>query len=253
MAKKIKVTSTPAPEYVLDLNKLASMVASGKKEAKEAKVKIVPEAVDKGLHGLAVNMAKAESAHDKALNAVYTTFKLYVLAALPIIERMPAHIAALQDIRAVYGAARKPAAIQRVTMLNNIRTIAYGKPASRDTPAQAAQGVECVIEALNTCASLPALKQVLSGMKSVKHAAQGVAKGVAKVTKAGDKAKANTTTKAAPVKADDVLIPSTRNEAIKAACRMLKFISDTFLNAGTDSDLVLEVADVVEQLQRKAA
>ena len=225
---------------VLDLNKLATMVEAGKVEAKE---RTQPEPVDKGLHSLAVNMAKAEGNYDKALNAVYTTFKLYALAALPIIERMPAHVAALQDIRSVYGEARKPAAIQRITMLNNMRTIAYGKVASRDTPAQGAQGVDCVIEALNACKSVPSLKQALSAMKEVKHAAQGIAKGVA--------VKAHV--KAAPVKADDVVLPSTRAEAIKAACRMLKFISDTFLNAGTDSALVLEVADVVEHLKAKAA
>jgi len=227
-----------AQTATLDLDQLAAMVEAGK-----AKEKAKPEAVDKGLHSLALNMAKAEGNFDKALNQVYTTFKLYALAALPIIERMPAHIAALQDIRSVYGEARKPAAIQRVTMLNNIRTIAYGKPASRDTAAQSAQGVDCVIEALNACASLPALKQALSAMKTVSHGAQGVAKGVT--------VKAHT--KAAPVKADDVVIPSTRKEAIKAACRMLEFISSTFLQAGSDSELVLEVADVIEHLKAKAA
>jgi len=220
------------------------IAAQGAKSAPVVKAeKAKPEAVDKGLHSLALNMAKAEGNYDKALNAVYTTFKLYALAAMPIITRLPAHVAALQDIRAVYGEARKPAAIQRITMLNNMRTIAYGKIASRDTPAQSAQGVECVIEALNACASLPALKQALAAMKEAKHGAQGVAKGVT--------VKAHV--KAAPVKADDVVLPSTRNEAIKAACRMLKFISDTFLTAGTDSELVLEVADVVEHLKAKAA
>jgi len=207
--------------------------------------KAAPEAVDKSLHALAVTMAKSEGAYDKALNAVYTTFKNYALAALPIIERMPAHTAALQDIHAVFGEARKPAAIQRVTMLNNMRKIAYGAPATRDTPAQEAQGTERVIEALNACASMPALKKALGEMKAVKHAATGKAKTEPKV-----KASAS---KAAPVKADDVVLPGTRGEAIKAACRMLEFISKTFLSAGSDADLVLEVADVVEHLKAKAA
>jgi hypothetical protein len=236
-----KIASATPEVFTLDLDKLAASVEAGK-----AKEKVKPEAVDKSLHTLALGMAKSEGAYDKALNGVYTSFKLYALAALPIIERMPAHIAALQDIRSVFGEARKPAAIQRITMLNNMRTIAYGKEATRDTPAQAAQGVDCVIEALNTCTSLPALKQALSALKTVSHGAQGVSKGV--TVKAHVKAAPSAT-----VKADDVVMPATRSEAIKAACRMLEFISTTFLNAGTDSELVLEVADVVEHLKAKAA
>jgi len=231
-------------------SKIRALLIAAQK-AKDAPVvkagKPAPEVVDKGLHSLAVNMVKAEGSYDKALNAVYTTFKLYALAALPIVERMPAHVAALQDIKAVYGEARKPAAIQRITMLNNMRTIAYGRAASRKNPAQSAQGVECVIEALNSSTSMPVLKQALAAMKEVKHAAQGVAKAHVKATPV----KADV--KAAPVKAEDAVMPSTRAEAIKAACRMLKFISDTFLTAGTDSELVLEVADVVEHLTAKAA
>lgn len=226
---------------------LAAQAHKAQKETDQAAIKAhhekaAPEAVDKTLHGLAVNMAKAEGAYDKALNGVYTTFKLYALAALPIIERMPAHLAALQDIKAVYGEARKPAAIQRVTMLNNMRKIAYGMAATRDTAAQSAQGLEVVQQALDAATSLPALKQALSALKEVKHAAQGVAKTAPKAAP-----------KAAPVKAEDVQIPGTRAEAIKAAVRMLEFISNTFLNAGTDSELVLEVADVVEHLKARAA
>jgi len=202
-----------------------------------------PEAVDKGLHSLALSMAKAEGSYDKALNAVYTAFKDYALAALPIIERMPAHVAALQDIKAVFGEARKPAAIQRVTMLNNIRKIAYGAPATRDTPAQAAQGLDVVKEALNAATSLPALKQALGAMKEVKHAAQGVAKTV----------KVEVHKKAAPVKAEDVEMPSTRKEAIKAAVRMLAFISKTFLSAGTDAGLIGDIEEISEALTAKAA
>lgn len=231
-----------------ELRALILADAAAKAEPKRAP-KAQPEAVDKSLHVLAVTMAKAEGTYDKALNAVYTTFKNYALAALPIIERMPARTAALQDIHDVFGEARKPAAIQRVTMLNNMRKIAYGAPATRDTPAQAAQGQERVIEALNACASLPALKQALTAMKEVKHAATGKPK----VTESGAKAKAAKAAPSAPVKADDVQIPGTRAEAIKAACRLLEFVSKTFLSAGTDADLVLEVADVVEHLKAKAA
>lgn len=223
-------------------------VAQAAKTVKRAP-KAAPEECDKSLHALAVKMASSDSQYDKALNAVYTTFKLYALASLPIIARLPAHTAALQDIYKVFGEARKPAAIQRVTMLNNIRKIAYGCAATRDTPAQVAQGAQVVIDTLEACASMPVLKQALTKMKLVEHAATGVAK----VTASGTKAKAAKAAPSAPVKAEDVLIPETRSEAIKAACRMLKFISDTFLSAGSDSELVLEVEDVIEHLQRKAA
>ncbi len=239
MSKKIKQTSIPAQSFTVDLDKLSALVAADKRPA----IRIPVESVDKGLHTLALNMVKAEGSYDKALNAVYTTFKLYALAALPIIARVPAHTAALHDLRAVYGEARKPAAIQRVTMLNNMRTIAYGKDASRDTVAQSAQGVECVIEALNTATSLPALKAMLSAMKLATHASQGVPKTV----------KVDAHTKGAPVKPTQPEQPTTRGEAIKAACRMLKFISETFLKAGSENDLVLEIADVIEHLQAKAA
>lgn len=226
---------------------IRALILAQQTPASAPKEKPAPEPVDKSLHALAVKMATADTNMDKALNAVYATFKAYALAALPIIERMPAHTAALQDIHKVFGEARKPAAVQRITMLNNMRKIAYGAPATRDTAAQAPQGVERVHAILDACTSLPALKKELSAAKAVRHAAAGVAR-TAPSTPAR-----TASAPAATVKAEDVQIPGTRAEAIKAACRMLKFISDTFLSAGTDADLVLEVADVVEHLQAKAA
>ena len=219
-------------------------IAQAKKDAPKRTSKPEPEDVDKNLHSLAIKMANSEGAYDKALNAVYATFKDYAIAALPIIERTPAHTAALQDIRKVFGEARKPAAIQRVTMLNNMRKIAYGASETRGTAAQDAQGVQIVLDALEACKSMPVLKQALTKLKSIEHASTGVVKGVTVKAKVAS---------SAPVKAADVVIPETRGEAIKAACRMLKFISETFLSAGSDSELVLEVADVIEHLQRKAA
>lgn len=241
MSKSKKVSAPILPI----IQKLEAMQQADKAAIAAHKEASKPEAVDKGLHSLALSMAKAEGSYDKALNAVYTAFKDYALAALPIIERMPAHVAALQDIKAVFGEARKPAAIQRVTMLNNIRKIAYGAPATRDTPAQTAQGLDVVKDALNAATSLPALKQALGAMKEVKHAAQGVAKTAPK-----EKAAIVGT---APVKADDVQIPGTRSEAIKAAVRMLAFISTTFLLAGTDADLISDIEEVSEALTAKAA
>jgi hypothetical protein len=223
-----------------DNTALAVLLQGKAQEAAKATPKAKPEAVDKGLHGLAVKMVQAEGKFDMAQNAVYTTFKLYVIAALPIIARLPAHIAACTDIRTTYGADRAPAAIQRVTMLNNIRTIAHGKAATRNTPAQAAQGANVVLEALEACASLPALKAALTLLKSETHGATGVAK---------HNTKAKPTQSKAPVKADDVQIPGTRAEAIKAACRILEMVSTTFLTLSKDSATINEVAKVVKMLR----
>ena len=223
-----------------DNNELVAILKG--KAAQPVKVaKLETEAVDKGLHGLAVKMASAEANHDKALNAVYSTFSAYAAAALPIIAKPAAHAAAIADIYKVYTDARKPAAIQRVTMLNNMRTIAHGKAATRDTPAQEAQGMDKVLAVLSTCKSLPELKAALSSMKSVTHAAQGVAKVSPKAT-----------AKAAVLKADDVSIPGTRAEAIKAACRILEYVSTNFLTLSKDQATIKEVEKVITMLSKAA-
>ncbi|MHB0965295.1 MAG: hypothetical protein ACYC36_02465 [Bellilinea sp.] len=242
-AKKL----TPAQNATLA--KLAQIEAQAikkdvDKQAVTRAAKIAPETVSKDLHALAVSMSKADLSFDKALNAVYASFKAYAIAALPIIGRMPAHAAALADIKKVYGDARKAAAIQRITMLNNMRKIAYGTEATRDTPAQAAQGIHAVYDVLEKCASLPDLKKALTAMKQVKHAATGKAKTEPKAAKAAPAAKTS---------ASDMPIPNSRAEAIQAACRILQLVSNTHLKAGTDSELVLEIEDVIEHLKRAAA
>jgi hypothetical protein len=226
-----------------DNNELATILQGKAQDAAKATPKAKPEAVDKGLHGLCVKMVQAEGKFDMAQNAVYASFKAYAIAALPLIERYAAHAAALVDIKTTYGAARVPAAIQRITMLNNIRTIAWGKAASRNTPAQPAQGAQVVLEALEACGSLPALKTALTLLKTATHGATGVAK----VTANGAKAKA--AAKVAPVKAEDVVIPGTREEAIKAACRILEMVSTTFLTISEDSATIAKVAEVVKMLR----
>lgn len=233
--KKPLAPKSAQTQEIADLLKVAA--AKGAQEAPKA-APVKPEAVDKGLHALALKMVSAEAAHDKAANAVYATFKAYAIAALPIIAKSGAHMAAVLDIRTCYGEARVAAAIQRITMLNNMRTIAHGKPASRNTAAQAAQGVDLVISTLETCTSLPALKKALTLLKTEKHAATGVAKHTI-----SDKPKA------APVKASDVVIPSTRAEAIKAACRILEMVSATFLTISKDAETIQEVAKVVKLLK----
>jgi hypothetical protein len=131
--------------------------------------------------------------------------------------------------------------VQLVGVVNNARHIAYGKAATRDKGAEVAQGLDVVYSALDTASSIKTLKSALAAMKTEKHASQGVAKIEPKATKVS------------PVKADDVQIPSTRVEALNAACRILAFVSSTFLQAGTDAELIGEVDEVIQALKAKAA
>lgn len=192
------------------VNALVAILQPVAVKAEKQKAEVVAPA----LHKLAVSMAQADSKVLSAENAVYAAFKAYVMAALPIIASAPAHLAALADIKAVYGAAREAAGIQRCTMLNSVRTIAHGKDATTRNPAQVAQGVDIVIEALDACESLPALRKALQLLKLTTHGATGVTKHSA------DKAQAT-----GKVKADSVVIPESRAEAIKAALRIMEYVA----------------------------
>lgn len=216
-------------------------IAQAKKEGAQEAVKppkSVPEAVDKSAHSAIVKMVNAEVASDKAVNAVYNAFKNLITVTLPMMNRTAAHAAIMVDIHKTYGEARKAAAIQRITMLNNARTICYGKAASRDTPAQEPQGVQVVLDALETCTSLPALKQALTLLKSAKHGATGVAK-------VEPKAKAD---KATPSVKGDLVLPDTRKAALAAVVRMLQLCARVHLKTA-DHELVLEIDKVVKMLK----
>lgn len=220
-----------------DASELATIL-KGKAQVKPEKVK--PEAVAPALHKLAVSMAAADSKVASAENAVYAAFKAYAMAALPIIVKSAAHLAAVTDIKAVYGVAREAAGIQRITMLNSIRTIAHGKAATRSTAAQPAQGVDVVIEALDACESLPALRKALQLMKLEAHGATGKAK------HGTDKPQAT-----GKVKADAVVIPESRAEAIKAACRILEYVKTHILKV-SESAISDEVEHVIATLRKVA-
>lgn len=237
-----------------DANELATLLQAAnkdyaKEQAAKQKVddKLCADAAVLTLHGLAVKMVNSEAACDKAQNAVYTAFKTYCLAALPLIGKSAAHSAAIVDIHKTFGDARKSAAIQRITMLNNMRTIAYGKVATRDTAAQPAQGLQCVLDALEAVSSMPAIKSALVTLKAVKHASAGVAKVEPKAGTAKPQG-----VKVAPVKAEDVQIPGTRAEAIKAACRMLEFIAREFLTVSANSAEIAQCDSVVKALRKVA-
>lgn len=200
--------------------------------------KSIPAVVDKGAHAAILKLANAETASNKAINAVYTAYKNMVTVTLPLLNSTAAHAAILVDIHKTYGEARKSVAIQRITMLNNCRTICYGKAASRDVPAQEAQGAQVVLDALETCTSIPALYKALSLLKTVKHAAAGVAK---------VEPKAKVETAAASAKGG-LALPDTRKEALAAVARMLQMCARTHLKTA-DHELVLEIDKVVKMLK----
>lgn len=233
MAKKLS-------KMDLEIASLMHIAAAKKEGAQEVakQSKSVPEAVDKSAHAAILKMVNAEVASDKAVNAVYTAFKGLITVALPLMNRTAAHAAIMVDIHKTYGEARKSAAIQRITMLNNCRTICYGKAASRDTPAQEPQGAQVVLDALETCTSLPALKQALTLLKSVKHGATGVAK-------VEPKAKAD---KAAPSVKGGLVLPDTRKAALAAVVRMLELCARVHLTM-KDAELIQEVDKVVKMLK----
>lgn len=205
------------------------------KAAREAKaqpapkaVKAAPEQVNPTLHTLAIKMASADASHTKAINAVFLTFRDYCIAALPVIARQAAHTAAIVDIYKAFGVNRKAAGIQRVTLLNNIRKIAYGCAATRDTAEQAGQGADVVLKALQGCNSIPALKAELSLLKTVKHAATGVAKVAPKaVVKA---------VQASTAKASDIVIPAQPVELLHAVERILQAYSTHVLTLSAADD-----------------
>jgi len=118
-----------------------------------------PVIVDKGIHALIVKDANGETKLQTAQNATYEAFKAVVVACLATPWGDAAHTAILLDIRATFGEHREAAGVQRITILNNLRTIALGKAATSKTLAQPAQGVQVVLDTLDTVTSLPALKK----------------------------------------------------------------------------------------------
>lgn len=233
MAKKLN-------KMDLEIASLLRIAQAKNKGAQETvkHVKSVPETVDKSAHAAILKMVNAEVASNKAVNAVYAAFKALIVVALPLMNRTAAHAAIMVDLHKTYGEARKSAAIQRITMLNNCRTICYGKAASRDTPAQEARGAQVILDALDTCTSLPDLKHALTITKSAKHGATGVAKVEPKV-------KAD---KAAPSVKGELVLPDTREAALTAVVRMLQVCARVHLKTA-DHELVLEIDKVVKMLK----
>lgn len=207
--------------------------------------KPVAQACNAQVHAAIVVIGRMEEACHKADGKRYPAFKEMLRLALPLMADAGQWSAIVIDLHQALKARNLPAVgVQLVGVVNNARHIAYGKAATRDKGAEHAQGLDVVYTALDAATSIKTLKSALAAMKTEKHASQGVAKVAPKAAKAAP---------SAPVKAADVLIPSTRVEALNAACRILAFVSSTFLQAGTDAELISEIEEVLEGLKAKAA
>ena len=223
------------------------LIEAAQKKAEPVKhEKPVPQQCNNAVHAAIVAVCRAEEAATRADGKRYPAFKEMLKLALPLMADAGQWAAIVIDLHQAMKARNLPAVgVQLVGVVNNARHIAYGRTATRDKAAEPAQGIEAVFTAMDAVTSMKTLKALLAASKVEKHASQGVAKLEPKA-----KPKAATVS---PVNADDVQIPSTRAEALKAACRILAFVSSTFLQAGSDADLIGEVEDVIEQLKAKAA
>lgn len=243
MAKSIK------PAVFSDANKgglKALLMQAAQTKAQVVKTeKPVPQSCNAQVHAAIVVIGRMEEAHTKADGKRYPAFKEMLRLALPLMADAGQWSAIVIDLHQALKARNLPAVgIQLVGVVNNARHIAYGKAATRDKGAEVAQGLDVVYTALDAATSIKSLKSALAAMKTEKHASQGVAKTEPKVAKVSP---------SAPVKAEDVQIPSTRVEALNAACRILAFVSSTFLQAGTDAELIGEIEEVLQGLKAKAA
>lgn len=241
MAKALK-TFTAANKG--ELRDLLLQAAQSKAQVVKAEKPVV-QVCNAKVHAAIVTIGRMEEAHNKADGKRYPAFREMLRLALPLMADAGQWSAIVVDLHKTLKARNLPTVgVQLVGVVNNARHIAYGKAATRDKGLEPAQGLDVVYVALDAATSVKTLKAALAAMKIEKHASQGVPKVTPKVAKV---------LPSAPVKADDVQIPSTRIEALKAACRILAFVSSTFLSAGTDADLIGEVEEVIAGLKAKAA
>lgn len=210
--------------------------------------KPVAQVCNAQVHAAIVTIGRMEEAANKADGKRYPAFKEMLRLALPLMKDAGQWVAIVVDLHTALKARNLPAVgVQLVGVVNNARHIAYGKAKTRDMDCdEPAQGLDVVYAALDAATSIKTLKSALAAMKTEKHASQGKPRG--ETEQKGKKA-----APVAPVKADDVQIPATRIEALNAACRILAFVSATFLSAGTDAELIGEIEEVLEGLKAKAA
>jgi hypothetical protein len=242
MAKAIKNVFSASNKA--ELKDLLMQAAQSKAQVVKQE-KPVAQVCNAQVHVAIVAVGRMEEAAHKSDGKRYPAFREMLRLALPLMADAGQWAAIVVDLHQALKARNLPAVgVQLVGVVNNARHIAYGKAATRDKGAEVAQGPDVVYAALDAATSIKTLKSALAAMKTEKHASQGVAKTEPKAVKVSP---------SAPVKADDVQIPATRIEALNAACRILAFVSQTFLSAGTDAELIGEIEEVLEGLKAKAA
>jgi hypothetical protein len=245
MAKASKTVYSSSNK--VELKELLVQAAQSKAQVVKAE-KPVAQVCNAQVHAAIVTIGRTEEAANKADGKRYPAFKEMLSLALPLMADAGQWAAIVIDLHQALKARNLPAVgVQLVGVVNNARHIAYGKAKTRDMYCdEPAHGLDVVYEALDAATSVKTLKSALAAMKIEKHASQGKPRGETEQ-------KGKKVAPVAPVKADDVQIPATRIEALNAACRILAFVSSTFLSAGTDADLIGEVDEVIQALKAKAA
>ena len=210
----------------------------------EQTTKVEPQHCDKNVHIAIVAVARAEEGALKADGKRYPAFADMLRAALPLMGDSGQWAAIIVDIHTTFKLRdMSTVGVQLVGIVNNARHIAYGKAATKDKGTEPAQGYDVVFNAIDKATSIITLKTALAALKVEKHASQGVPKPT----------KGEAKPKVATGKAEDIAIPGTRAEALKAACRILNAVLTNYLTLSEDAELIEEVQDVIEQLERKAA
>lgn len=181
---------------------------------------------------LVTAMYKADAVHGKSALAVLHTYNDFLRVALaePMAKKAIAELCELitQTYRSMEAEGKA-----KIAMFRNAYIIAHGREATRDTPAQPAQGFEAVQAVVDTCATVTDLKRKLPHAKLVKHGATGTPK--------LPKVKA-----VKPVPAVLTEATQTRPEAFRSVVALLKAFNNEFLHLANAKDL--PIMEEVEKL-----
>lgn len=176
------------------------------------------------------------------LKAGQSVFKAFValLKVIPLNDAAGV-IAVCAAIRTEYGTA-EAAAQQRITLINNARKVECGGTKSKQVVA--GRGRQVLLEVIDKAHTLGELKAALAEAKpeGLKENATGARAGNSNAGKS-DVGKAA----AKPVNVTDMPLQGTAQDAMRAAGKVLAFV-ETFLQPGTDADLIAQVENLVKAL-----
>lgn len=243
MAKSTKKAATFNPATNPADNELA-VLAQQLLASKAAKPE--PITLDKAHHVLVVNVGKAEATYNKAEGGRWAASKALVETCMGELKSLPYRTALYHDIKTTLE-TMPAVSTQLVTVLNAVAYIVHGRPATRDTPAMAAQGEQPVKDALAACTSLKTFKSALTKLKPVQHASAGVAK----VTASGEKAKQ--ASGKAPTASDKGASVDEVHPSIAQAVKVLQWVASHDLKPGSDAQLIGDIERICAELQKRAA